>query len=196
MTWGGWNSTNEARLKLLAEKGYSSSQIARDIGAPSRNAVIGKVYRLGISLKGGGYESPEVIAARIEARRQAAVSREQRALARIARAERLAQEARDRAVRGDHVKLHTLEIAAPVVIECSPRLWTTRNFGECAFPMEGEGADIKSCCNPVSQGSWCAGHRRIATTPAKDFNPRNTRVRGETVAAKSEDETPELEFAA
>lgn len=46
-----WSDAAISRLKELAEQGYSSSQIANELGAPSRNSVIGKAAREGISLK-------------------------------------------------------------------------------------------------------------------------------------------------
>lgn len=42
-----------------------------------------------------------------------------------------------------------------------PRPWLDRAFGECAFPVEGEGAETRSCCLPVARAGYCAGHGRI-----------------------------------
>jgi hypothetical protein len=39
------------------------------------------------------------------------------------------------------------------------RVWTTREPGECAWPVDGEGATTRSCCHPTAPGkSYCAGH--------------------------------------
>ena len=46
-----WNNAAVAKLKELYEQGFSSSEIARrlsDLGRWSRNAVIGKIHRLGL----------------------------------------------------------------------------------------------------------------------------------------------------
>ena len=43
-----WTEEAETALRKLYAEGCSSSQIAEQIGCPSRNAVIGKVHRLGI----------------------------------------------------------------------------------------------------------------------------------------------------
>lgn len=52
----------------------------------------------------------------------------------------------------------------------APRNWLTRAFGECAFPVGGEGDGLLSCCAPVRGRSvYCPAHHAIAfqsTTPA------------------------------
>jgi GcrA cell cycle regulator len=41
------------------------------------------------------------------------------------------------------------------------RVWTTREESECAWPVDGEGADTRSCCHPTVQGkAYCAGHAK------------------------------------
>lgn len=51
----GWTPDREAKAKALWLKGYSAAQISRVIGGGlSRNAVIGKIHRLGLSSKGRG----------------------------------------------------------------------------------------------------------------------------------------------
>ena len=44
-----WTAENENRLKELWGKGYTASQIAKAIGDTTRNACIGKVFRMGLS---------------------------------------------------------------------------------------------------------------------------------------------------
>ena len=46
-----WTPERVALLKSLWEEHYSASQIARRMGDTSRNAVIGKVHRLGLSAR-------------------------------------------------------------------------------------------------------------------------------------------------
>ncbi len=41
-----WTDERCARIKELWKRGLSASQIAADVGAPSRNSVIGKLHRL------------------------------------------------------------------------------------------------------------------------------------------------------
>ncbi len=52
-----WTAEAVDILKRLALDGRSASAIAAALGAPSRNAVIGKANRIGIRLNGGGRAS-------------------------------------------------------------------------------------------------------------------------------------------
>lgn len=45
----GWTEERVAELKKLWAEGHSASQIAKKLGSVTRNAVIGKVHRLGLS---------------------------------------------------------------------------------------------------------------------------------------------------
>jgi len=44
-----WNDERVETLKKLWQEGHSASQIAKQLGGVTRNAVIGKVHRLGLS---------------------------------------------------------------------------------------------------------------------------------------------------
>ena len=56
-----WSHNRVEQLKKLCEAGLSASQIAAELGNVSRNAVIGKVHRLGLSGRG---KSPSLAAPR------------------------------------------------------------------------------------------------------------------------------------
>src|ERR1700760_961415 len=45
----GWTDERVELLKKLWQEGLSASQIAKQLGGVTRNAVIGKVHRLGLS---------------------------------------------------------------------------------------------------------------------------------------------------
>ena len=51
-----WTDDRVEQLKKLWEAGHSASQIAGELGNVTRNAVIGKVHRLGLS--GSGVATP------------------------------------------------------------------------------------------------------------------------------------------
>ena len=51
------------------------------------------------------------------------------------------------------------DVDASVAIE--PRVWTSRKFGECAYPVDGEGADTRSCCNQTGGKTYCPTHARV-----------------------------------
>lgn len=48
-----WNEERVERLKKMWGEGQSASQIAKELGGVTRNAVIGKVHRLGLSKRAG-----------------------------------------------------------------------------------------------------------------------------------------------
>ncbi|MEM7683601.1 MAG: GcrA family cell cycle regulator [Pseudomonadota bacterium] len=52
-----WTDERVEKLKELWTEGMSASQIAKVLGGVTRNAVIGKVHRLGLSNRAGGDEA-------------------------------------------------------------------------------------------------------------------------------------------
>ena len=53
-----WTDERVEKLKELWAEGMSASQIAKSLGGVTRNAVIGKVHRLGLSNRGTGAAPP------------------------------------------------------------------------------------------------------------------------------------------
>ena len=53
MTQANWSEDRVEQLKTLWTEGLSASQIARALGGVTRNAVIGKVHRLGLAGRAG-----------------------------------------------------------------------------------------------------------------------------------------------
>ena len=54
-----WTDERVEMLKVMWSEGKSASQIAKELGGVTRNAVIGKVHRLGLSNRGPGSEHGE-----------------------------------------------------------------------------------------------------------------------------------------
>lgn len=54
-----WTDERVETLKVMWSEGKSASQIAKELGGVTRNAVIGKVHRLGLSNRAPGSERPE-----------------------------------------------------------------------------------------------------------------------------------------
>jgi GcrA cell cycle regulator len=54
-----WTDERVETLKAMWAEGKSASQIAKELGGVTRNAVIGKVHRLGLSNRVGGADRPE-----------------------------------------------------------------------------------------------------------------------------------------
>ena len=57
-----WTDERVETLKKMWGEGQSASQIAKELGGVTRNAVIGKVHRLGLSNRVGTSEEPEATA--------------------------------------------------------------------------------------------------------------------------------------
>ncbi len=53
-----WTDERVETLKKMWGEGQSASQIAKELGGVTRNAVIGKVHRLGLSTRVGGAAAP------------------------------------------------------------------------------------------------------------------------------------------
>jgi GcrA cell cycle regulator len=58
-----WTDERVETLKRMWAEGQSASQIAKELGGVTRNAVIGKVHRLGLSNRVGGKDDDEAPAA-------------------------------------------------------------------------------------------------------------------------------------
>ena len=54
-----WTDERVETLKKMWAEGQSASQIAKELGGVTRNAVIGKVHRLGLSNRAGGADKAE-----------------------------------------------------------------------------------------------------------------------------------------
>ncbi|MGI3165268.1 GcrA family cell cycle regulator [Pseudooceanicola sp. 200-1SW] len=72
-----WTDERVELLKKMWGEGQSASQIAKELGGVTRNAVIGKVHRLGLSNRSGGGGSAQATpAAKPEAKAKPAPKRE------------------------------------------------------------------------------------------------------------------------
>ena len=132
--------------RLYVREKRSASQTARAMGAGlTRNAVLGKVQRMGWTRA----EGP--------------------------RAGRPATPDKPRLVRpppvrvragGPFSKVLPLPTLREITVISTPKLWTERAFGECAFPV-GEPVEPGrqyACCAKVSgRSAYCAPHRMLMT---------------------------------
>ena len=58
--------------------------------------------------------------------------------------------------------------------DTTPKHWTERGPFECSWPVGPSGADQQSCCERISRGSWCTVHNllgRVETPRMKMSNP-------------------------
>lgn len=148
-----WTPEQDAELhRLWKVEGLSASLCAKQFPGRTRNAIIGRVFRM-------GWCRPEASAPNMRAaypKRVANVARRHQQPAPAFRAGKW----KDGNVQAPTpAVLPTGDIESP-----NAKPWTERKARECAFPVSGEGADVVSCCNPA-EATYCASHFAIMTVP-------------------------------
>jgi|ERR1700728_485616 len=154
-----WTDERVELLKKLWSDGLSASQIAAELGGITRNAVIGKVHRLGLS---GRAKSASSAAPR---QRKARSSPH---LLRMARA----------SIRGNTALAHAYEMdaeTAPEMVENVIPIGQRRTILElteqtCRWPIGDPGSTEFFFCggNTISGLPYCGYHSRVAYQPAND----------------------------
>jgi GcrA cell cycle regulator len=136
-----WTSTRVEQLKACISAGYSCSQIAVEIGV-TRNAVIGKLNRLGLS-------RPKVVAAREPERKRDAWRPRT-----LTQHQILMQLPPEPPTREEAISL--FKGPGCSLLELSP--------GKCRWPLSEPGTETFCFCgNRQVEGlPYCAGHARIA----------------------------------
>jgi GcrA cell cycle regulator len=153
-----WNSERVAALKRCFEAGLSCSRIAHEIGV-SRNAVIGKMNRLGLT------RPKEAIAKQLRERAARPARPRMPATWRPPRPQR--------AVAAQQTMLEAVFSEPLPCVEAIPingRGCTLLELGQekCRWPISTPGeTDFCFCGNaPVKGLPYCAGHARLAYRPA------------------------------
>ncbi|QDL99268.1 GcrA cell cycle regulator [Rhodopseudomonas palustris] len=164
-----WTDERVEQLKKLWEGGLSASQIAAELGNVTRNAVIGKVHRLGLS---GRAKSPTSAAPR---------QRKARPVQQMMRVTRPV-------ARGNTALAHAFEVEAepdPIafdnVVPMNQRLSLLElNEATCHWPVGDPSSPEFFFCGGKSLPGlpYCAHHSRIAYQPVGDRRrsaPKTTR---------------------
>jgi GcrA cell cycle regulator len=150
-----WTTERVEQLQSCITAGLTCSQIAAEIGV-SRNAVIGKIHRMGLSTAG---RKPAGIAKGISSRMRRAredTGREDLGTTRLVRL-----------LRATAAKMVAAEAGetAPLVIESARRCSLFElSVSHCRWPLSDPGkADFGFCGNEAIAGiSYCLGHARLA----------------------------------
>jgi len=141
----GWTDERVELLKKLWMDGLSASQIAKQLGGVTRNAVIGKVHRLGLSGR-------------------AAPSQPTRPTFKTPRAPRPAPSAAPR-----RIEAHAAPAPQPVFYPEEPGSATVLTLGAhmCKWPIGDPATDNFSFCGrrTDADGPYCTQHSRIAYQP-------------------------------
>ena len=146
-----WNPEITKQMVKLWKGGMSSSKIAKLLGIPTRNAVIGKVHRLGWEAKREKPSEPKFKAVRLTKEQQM-------------------QAANIKIIKIKEPYRPPKRVARPPqeAAGSTPRPWMTRTIMECAFPVSGDGADTYSCCAPIYttfKFPYCLEHLKVMTVP-------------------------------
>lgn len=170
-----WTDERVERLKTLWSEGLSASQIAAELGAVTRNAVIGKVHRLGLS----GRSKPQVQPVRptvaAPPRVKTAASR---SVAQTQSTNRPAAPARPISIGATALKADAQaeeSLAVAPVTEIEPPVFekvTILSLTEstCKWPVGDPGKpDFFFCGRKSDVGiPYCAFHARIAYQPSAE----------------------------
>jgi GcrA cell cycle regulator len=153
MSWS--QATLDLLFNLHVRQGLSAAQTARAIGGGmTRNAVLGKAQRMGWSRPRDAPPPPGLT--RADDRRCASGRRAGPRLG----------------------KDRPLPKLREVIVAGTPRPWTERRRGECAYPI-GEpcqpGLQL-SCCARTGGGTYCPAHKALMTQPDTQWTERDIAV--------------------
>jgi GcrA cell cycle regulator len=151
----GWTDERVEILKKLWLDGLSASQIAKQLGGVTRNAVIGKVHRLGLSGR-------------------AAPSQPTRPVFKAPRAPRPAPAPAPRRIEAHshaHVPAHAAPVPTPAFYAEEPGSATVLTLGAhmCKWPIGDPSSDGFSFCGRRTDvdGPYCVQHARVAYQPTQ-----------------------------
>lgn len=146
-----WNSERVDQLKHFFQAGLSSSQIARELGL-TRNAVIGKMYRLGLS------RPRDLVVKHVEQKRAGKFASPRR--------RRLSVVTSNQMQPTDCPAPSSLAETIPIL---DGRGCTLLELGQgrCRWPIESESSEgVFFCGNEPAAGlPYCTGHARLAYRP-------------------------------
>ena len=163
-----WTDDRVEILKKLWAEGLSASQIARELGDVTRNAVIGKVHRLGLA----GRASPTKPKSRLRHREHIDYGES-------------SYHGSSRSIINDYVK--PLVMPEPAVTsDGEPINILSLNEKVCKWPIGEPGDDdFRFCGNRKENGSpYCAEHTRVAYQPLEKKKKKNKLLNKRMPASK------------
>lgn len=153
----GWTDERIELLKKLWRDGLSASQIAKQLGGVTRNAVIGKVHRLGLSGRAAPSKPQRCV---FKAPRPARV-----ATAAPSAPRRLTERVKEREVTGE------ITPPAPVrYVAEAPGMATLSTLGAhmCKWPIGDPMLEnFTFCGRRTDMGPYCDEHGQVAYQPAQ-----------------------------
>lgn len=178
-----WTDERIELLKKLWTEGLSASQIAGELGMVTRNAVIGKVHRLGLA---GRAKAPSTAAARPQVRKAVSTGTVRvasvvngnggtvvRAISRGATALKLAPQMQE------ETQTWAEPLDEDVVVPMSQRVTIMElKEGLCKWPMgDPQQSEFRYCGANCDIGTpYCTYHARVAYQPPSDRRRHDRRV--------------------
>lgn len=171
-----WTQESVSTLRRLYAEGLPASRIAEQIGCPSRNAVIGKIHRLGIVRPAKVKNPTATIAPGAKRSGPVRVSRNSQKVAAERKSKALIpdtaihrEERRERFQAVADKALERFDAAVPSVRD--PVRFLDRGRFQCAMPQPGwEAVPVAQkmvCGQPVQAGtSWCPACLKIVAAPS------------------------------
>lgn len=165
----GWSETAVGRLKALWKDGLSCSQIAGELfdgrTGPSRNAVIGKLHRLGLT----GRVRPITLEQRLakeRARDAARVDQKREQRARRAQQRPSVPPRRPPPLIEPDVEIPDEAVHTGLACTLTELVWQS-----CRWPLGDPSSPDFRFCGATRDGecSYCARHRRMAYQPRSAF---------------------------
>lgn len=150
-----WTDERVETLRAGHKAGLSASQIANQLGGITRNAVIGKVHRLGLGPIGGGRASNPLAG-------------------RLQKVGLPTPPARPKLKVFSPTQVVEVSPPRPPLVEIPERAFSPLKACEpvpfaspgCKWPVSGEGADMLCCgAKREEDGPYCAAHARVAFVP-------------------------------
>jgi len=145
-----WTEERVAQLRKLWTEGLSASQIAKQLGGVTRNAVIGKVHRLGLA----GRATP---------------SRPAKRPVRAASRPRVIGPSAPRLRTPTSMPSVVVPQLAPLKLEDGRTASVlTLNESMCKYPIgDPNDADFAFCGRGATGGPYCQDHARLAYQPSQ-----------------------------
>jgi GcrA cell cycle regulator len=157
----GWTEERVGELKKLWTEGHSASQIAKRLGNVTRNAVIGKVHRLGLSGRATP-SRPVKRPTRLATPKAQPMVRPVAPRAAAAVAEPAAvvvAEARSPAARVEPQRLPNGDMVTVLTVKDSMCKWPIGDPADATFGFCGHATEAHT--------PYCTEHARLAFQPAK-----------------------------
>lgn len=144
-----WTESRTTLAKKLWGEGYSATQIAKELGDVTRNAVIGKIHRLGLARQNGVQQANPYI-------------------------ERRAVERRRAMLRAPFKARPAPKIDEPLPPILGASLYQLNDM-TCRYPIgDPQEPGFSFCGRTCYGGPYCAGHARLCYTPVNQRQARAT----------------------